>query len=699
MNAPVRSDRLQHLLALILAVWFAFLAIAYHQRFPPGTLPGHGMRILVALLILASAAGLGAPLVRKLAGPGTQPLMHGLIAVGLGLGALELSMLALTAAGIASPIVAWLLVAAGLVAGGRRLAARLDASLGTVPEAFAALRDEARARWWALPILALACAGWLAALGAALAPAEFYDALIYHLAVPDRYLASGGIGAVPGNFYSHFPANQGMLYALGMLLSSERVEAGTLAQLLHLLLGLLSVVVTLLIGRRHLSPGVGLLGAGLLATVPGILLSATWPIADLAVTFDGALVLALLLDARAEDGRARRGRLLLAGLMAGLALGVKYTAVPSVLLPALVWLAWEARRLDASRLKELATFTAAAALVFAPWTVRNLAVTGNPVAPYMSSIFGGPEGGIGLSEEVTRRLPEGASFGALAVHYLSAPWRAGLERLGAGGHLGAALTLLIPFVFLGRGRSAALAPIALLGATAVLAWAASSQVTRYLFPALPALCLLAAHGGASLVRAAPPLRAPLAAGLGWLLLHNVYLFGVLALTVNPYGVAFGVEMPEDYLSRRVSYYPAASFINAQLPEGARLLLVGEARGYYIERAYDASTPYDPILLGRLAGDAVRERADLGSVLRRAGYTHMLVSRPEMERVARMQGRGGYFDALDEAARASVAGLFRDGATRTLFERNGVSVLEILGGQGSAPFGASSPASCVSVVDV
>ncbi|MCI0548623.1 MAG: hypothetical protein L0027_15230, partial [Candidatus Rokubacteria bacterium] len=312
MHAPVRSARLQHLLAVVLAVWFAFLAVSYHRSFPAGTLPGHARSLLLALLILGSAAGLGAPLAERLAGASKASYATALLALGAGLGILELATLALIAAGLANPVSGWLLVGAGAMAGGRRLASRVDASLGSLPEALVAMRDEVRACWWALPVLTLACAGWLAALGAALAPAEFYDALNYHLAAPDRFLAQGGAGAVPGNFYSLLPANQGMLYALGMLLSAGRIEAGTLAQVLHLLLGLLAVAATFIAGRSHLSPGVGILAAGLLATVPGVLLSATWPIADLAVTFHAALVLMLLVEARAEEGRSRGGKVLLA---------------------------------------------------------------------------------------------------------------------------------------------------------------------------------------------------------------------------------------------------------------------------------------------------------------------------------------------------------------------------------------------------
>ncbi|HXI03544.1 MAG TPA: hypothetical protein VNI57_10245, partial [Candidatus Saccharimonadales bacterium] len=194
-----------------------------------------------------------------------------------------------------------------------------------------------------------------------------------------------------------------------------------------------------------------------------------------------------------------------------------------------------------------------------------------------------------------------------------------------------------------------------------------------------ALCLLAACGGAALVRSASAVRAPLAVCLGWLLLHNVYLFGVLAVTINPYGVAFGVETPESYLARRVSYYPAAAWINVQLPETAKILMIGEGRTYYLERPVAAATPYDAPPIGRYAERAAAEGRDLAGLLREAGFTHLLVSGPEMARIARMFGRRAYFDDLSPGARGAVADLLRRSAARTLFERNGVSVMEVPGG--------------------
>jgi hypothetical protein len=675
MGGPGADRRFLPAAAAILVAWFGVLAVAHHRSFPPGTIPLHAALILAALLVLAAAAGFGRPLVRRALGSDPEAPLSWVLAIGAGLGAMELAVLAALALHLASPFTAWGIVLAGttLLILGRGPSGSGGAVAGRI------WREAVGARWPA-PALALAGVGWVAALGAALAPAEFYDALIYHLAVPDCYVSANAVLALPGNFYAQYPANQGMLYALGMLLVPGKIPAGSLAQLLHLAAGAAAVAATFAAGARHLSPRAGLLAACLVATVPGVLLTATYPIADLAATFDGALAAACLLEAGAAAGaRLRKRWALLAGVFAGLALGTKYAAALTVFLPGVVWLLTRCRRLEREKVADLGGFVLAAAAVFAPWAIRNGALWGNPVAPYLSGLLGAAPSGPSLAEEVGRRLPEGLGAAGFIVHWLSGPWRAGTERLGWGGYLGAAFWLLIPFAALGRPRPPALGALAALGGAALAFWSAGVQVTRYLFPAIPVLALLAAHGAAALARSFPALKEAAACAVGWILLHNVYVFLVLAAATGPYGAVLGVQDPEEYLARRVAYYPAAAFLNAAAPPSAKVLLVGEGRGYYLEREYAGATPFDPIPLVEIAEKAVRAGRPLAAALRGAGFTHLLVGRGEMERIARMRGEAGYFARTGPAARDAIERLLSGEGARAVFERSGVVVMEISAG--------------------
>src|SRR5262249_3745005 len=65
-----------------------------------------------------------------------------------------------------------------------------------------------------------------------LTPTTSQDALVYHLAVPARYVDNGGFVFVEGNFFAQFPQNIEMLFTLGLLL-----KGSALAQWYHWLLG------------------------------------------------------------------------------------------------------------------------------------------------------------------------------------------------------------------------------------------------------------------------------------------------------------------------------------------------------------------------------------------------------------------------------------------------------------------------------
>src|SRR5262245_55462372 len=186
-----------------------------------------------------------------------------------------------------------------------------------------------------------------------------------------------------------------------------------------------------------------------------------------------------------------------------------------------------------------------------------------------------------------------------------------------------------------------------------LLWAMTSQVTRYLFPVLPLIALLAAIAAMRLPRS---LSIP---AVGWCLLYNLFLFFFLIETIGSYRVVSGAESREDYLARRVTYYPAMTYLAGAPPE-AKVLFVGEGRTVDCPRDCVASTPLDAPMLDRFA-EGTKGEQGLVEALRAKGFTHLLVSGPELRRT---QGV-----SADEVMRAH----FPSGSPRLLFERQDVRV--------------------------
>ena len=636
------------LLLPLCAAWFVAILLAFHfgpGEFLPGQLAALVRDLTLLSLIGMAALGLGSLIMKPLAAVGRCHGERFFFEIGAGLGGLALAVFFISAAGMLyRPVVIGLLAIclAALI---------LRARAGGVGDA------TARTWWTRSEILLLTVISLVGAatLLCSLAPPEFYDSLIYHLAVPDQYIRHHGMTAIPGNYYAHYPANMGMLYAIGLLLSG-----GGLAQSIHWLCFAVASGALFSMAFRHVDRVTGLLASLFFTLTPGVMLASTWAIADLGVTMFGVLCFAAVLNHR--QGGDRRW-LATAGLFAGLALGAKYTAAITVCLPVAAVVMTGSPHGAATvgvrrRFLNVGLLAGIALLVMSPWLARNAVYTGNPVAPYFRSGDAAREAvHPDLGAELARRLPEEPGPAALAAHYLGAPWQVTMTRMGAAGYLGPVFLMLVPFLFFMRGLPRVVRPVALMVAVGFAGWALTTQVTRYLFPILPLIALLAALAARRLPKI---LTIP---SLTWALGYNLLLFFFLAGTIGSFRVVTGVESVEAFLARRVSYHPAMMWLSASTPPSARILFVGEGRGFYCPRAYAASTPFDAPLLDAYAARAGNDRALL-AILREEGFTHLLVSGPELARTRNL------------TAGQVMGRFFPSGGPRLVFESNDVRIYEL-----------------------
>ena len=200
------------------------------------------------------------------------------------------------------------------------------------------------------------------------------DSIAYHLPFAARFVQEGGISdlhfAVPEIPMAFYPANADLVHALGMLTFGGDIlsPAMNLAWLLLLLLA------GWCLGRSFGAAPAVIAG---LAAIAGSPLVVTSQAGSAHNDLAGA---ALLLTAGAllHIGWRERWAVVIAGLAAGLAIGVKFT----LLLPAaalslgVALLAWRERRF-----RLVAGWLAALGATGGYWYVRNLAHTGSPIPP------------------------------------------------------------------------------------------------------------------------------------------------------------------------------------------------------------------------------------------------------------------------------------------------------------------------------
>jgi hypothetical protein len=352
----------------------------------------------------------------------------GLLALGLGLAGMltQASAIALLAAGWLGNV-AWLRRGVPLLRAGAGRDAGPPARTDPVSEPMPAPPAHAGWRWlWLLaaPPLAAALAAAVVPPGLLWKPEEphGFDAIAYHLQVPREWFEAGRIVPLHHNVFSYFPFGVEVHYLLAMHLKGGPWDGMYVAQLMHVALTALAVAAAYGVARQlTLDRRAATVASVAFATVPFLAQLAPLAFNEGGLLLYGALSVGWALVGVGAAGRRDEGRrmkdegeargaadgapsapssafslqpsalpsFVLAGLMAGFACGVKLTGVPLFLaaVPAAVF-AVLVRRSPRQAVSGAAAVAMAGTLVFAPWLVRTVVWSGNPVFPEGSAVFG-----------------------------------------------------------------------------------------------------------------------------------------------------------------------------------------------------------------------------------------------------------------------------------------------------------------------
>lgn len=347
---------------------------------------------IIASAWLVGMIGMGWVVVRKM----PVPMLLRIASAGaVGMGAVSLLLLGLGLLGWLNGAVAWGIVVVGVGA------AAWWGWLWKKEKPSPQPSPHWKYLWLLLmPFLGLALVGAVAPPGLLWQdePAG-YDVTEYHLQVPREWYEAGKISALSHNVFSYMPMNVEMHDLLAMDLRGGPWAGMYLAQFIHVMIMVLAVlaaagVAGALLDRAWAAP----LAAGAMGVVPWVTSLAPIAYDEGGLMLFGALAMGWVMLARDWRGW------LLAGVMAGLACGVKLTAAPMLVIAVVVArvavAVWpgskagdgEANSAAAGRglnvFAGLAIFVAGSVAVFSPWLVRNLVWAGNPVFPEGMEVLG-----------------------------------------------------------------------------------------------------------------------------------------------------------------------------------------------------------------------------------------------------------------------------------------------------------------------
>lgn len=549
-----------------------------------GVVAGGLFHLLLAAACLSLLALIGYGLLGRI--PGRPRRADLALPLALSTGALATGWLSWVAALVSTKLV-WL-VWAGLLLASVRRAPDLARDARRVSRRLGALLRST-------PVAAVLLGLTLAALVPVLfLPLWDSDGLRYQVALPKLYLLEGRVVPYPWDAHSALPEIVG-----GLLLGLLPAGGGETAKFLHagFFLAALATFV-LLLHRDRRSRRAAVYGPLLLAAAPVAALPATAAFVDHAALFH--LVAAGLLVARSRPRAS--------ALPLGAAIATKTTAGPGAV--ALLLLGTATAR-SGERLRTLLLGAAAVLLAFAPFGLRNLVETGDPLFPVGHVLLGRPVPGADPS--LVRRVLD---YRPEAVAPLGIGWLPGEPGLQPDDVAGPALLLALfglPVAIRSRRGHVLL----VLAGVYLLVGLLSHPLARLLMPLFLGLAGAGALAADRWLRkAATPAVSLLAAGT----------FAAATLPSLGLGPALahvtGGLSRDEFLAGAVPGYRAALYVNAR--PGGKVMALDFPGPYFLTRPWIAEGVVNdpPLRLWVAAGASAEE---LLARCRELGVTHVLVT--------------------------------------------------------------------------
>lgn len=422
-------------------------------------------------------------------------------------------------------------------------------------------RPAMKASWTLAPLGVIFGAFTVVYFVNAWAPESSPDGSGYHLELVARYLRVHGFERVITNMYASLAGGVEMLFVPAFALGKHSAAA-----LVHFAFTIALALAMFAYGLRIAKPWVGAAGALLTYLSPIVGRDGTSAYIDVAVA---AIAISIFYWLEIWDEQRDMRLLIPIGLLAGYAYATKYTAF--VMAPyALGFVAWRARKL-----RPVLVVAACAAVMIAPWMIKNWIYLQNPVAPFFNQIFRNPNVHVFSEQDYS---------GWLRRYDVENKWTLPIEVTVRGGKtqglIGAAF-LAAPLALLAlryRAGRRLLAPGFLLLATYF-----TNVGTRFLIPCLPFFSL------------------PIAMALGSAPVLLVLLVMFHAVTAWPWGPSPGADpnawriwrfpyeaalrkIPEDrYLRESLPLYPVARMVEEHVPPGERVLSMNGLPQSYTSR--------------------------------------------------------------------------------------------------------------------
>ncbi len=478
-----------------------------------------------------------------------------------------------------------------------------------------------------------------------LRPPIHYDTLEYHLSIPSEIITNNALPYFSFDVHSNFPMNVEMLYLLSLLLSGWK-----LANLLNYIFFPLAVLLVYLFTRGHSGRSAALIAAALFSSTYTVIELATHPLVDLQFTFFTASSFILLVSWLYRD---KKRHFFLSALLAGIALGIKYTAfifvVPLNILFLIIFICMRREKLLGGTAKVFLYLLVVFA-VASPWLIRNYLNTGDPVFPIAAQYIGSET----WTEEQNRLLTRAANGSPRDLAEIpKLPIRMSFSEtdFGSFSWIGPVYLLFLPLIVLYR-KDKIDCILILYAVLFFLLWAFSFNMMRFALPLLLVLSILTGRAikeyvllsGSHFFKKAVLFLTVCAVGCNLL-----YFVAREVQITGTFDTIFGGNDGKSFLSLQLPHYRAIDSYNKIADENSKILFIGETRTFYCQGKAVWSSAYNenplvPIVRNSATHEGIADK------LKSQGFTHLLYSPSEMIRLKRNYGA---YDFSDEEVKRMI----------------------------------------------
>ncbi len=536
---------------------------------------------------------------------GGTPLLSGILTLGFGLGVYAYFLILVGSLGWLRPGIVLLFLALCLTFSWRR-----------GMKVFRWLKDVMQSFWNTSGVFSQFCQ--LSLIGTffftvlfCFLPEIANDALGIHLYVAKLFVKNASISPSFYDLFSYRPLLMSAMYSTGLLFQNVAI-----AKFFHwvcgvLLVGTLAIKVMEVTQSKKIALFLGLM----LWLTPTLMNQITTTYIDAGVSFFIFLGYCVVMDCFDD---LKPSNFFYGGLLIGLAVAIRSLAL-GAFFSVIVMLGFRLFQRDLKMRVTIAgmCFALGVLLTSAYWFLRDWVYTGNPVYPYLGSLFGNEELSF-LTSLYFHKLGLPKS----PASFLMIPWSITFKPQYFDYHhwVGPFYLSVLPVVLYAAIQFKEARRHLQFVLFFIIFWYFTGQVVRYLLPALPVYLLAAAIGLRELsVRFLQEARRNFLAKT----VSCLAITSLLCLTGYHFRYQFApvlrVWSSTEYLQKMERTIPIVEWVNKNLPQNAKILNFGEAHLFYFEREMILDVEFRL----RTHYDQKSSPAAMAVFLREKGITHIL----------------------------------------------------------------------------